>query len=319
MKAIISTWKTLTDTLNVLNRERSNWLYPLLSFAILLVSTFAVLIPLLEQTLGGMHETGLMQLFFFLVVYFMYGLLYFVVTFCNVALLNNIVGQLDGGKPSRRRGLAAALPRSGPIALYTGVSATKGLVSLLAKVLLNPILGKVIVPLVGKRSWQHWRQLSASVPLLMAVPIIALDQPVPKQFFKRSEQMVKKTWGEQVKPAHSIGLLALLVLLPILLLFALPALQQGAAEHNAKLTWQGLSILLVAISVYIQLSAMVNAIFALGAYRYATAQKSDLFPGDISYTAQAFVKSAKATNQGEAVSASLSASPSVIVDDGHLR
>ena len=114
MKAIISTWKTLTDTLNVLNRERSNWLYPLLSFAILLVSTFAVLIPLLEQTLGGMHETGLMQLFFFLVVYFMYGLLYFVVTFCNVALLNNIVGQLDGGKPSRRRGLAAALPRSGP-------------------------------------------------------------------------------------------------------------------------------------------------------------------------------------------------------------
>ena len=319
MKAIISTWKTLTDTLNVLNRERSNWLYPLLSFAILLVSTFAVLIPLLEQTLGGMHETGLMQLFFFLVVYFMYGLLYFVVAFCNVALLNNIVERLDGGKPSLRRGLAAALPRSGPIALYTGVSATKGLVSLLAKVLLNPILGKVIVPLVGKRSWQQWRQLSASVPLLMAVPIIALDQPVPKQFFKRSEQMVKKTWGEQVKPAHSIGLLALLVLLPILLLFALPALQQGAAEHNAKLTWQGLSILLVAISVYIQLSAMVNAIFALGAYRYATAQKSDLFPGDISYTAQAFVKSAKATNQGEAVSASLSASPSVIVDDGHLR
>ena len=40
MKAIISTWKTLTDTLSVVGQYSRTWLYPLLSFIIMLLVTF---------------------------------------------------------------------------------------------------------------------------------------------------------------------------------------------------------------------------------------------------------------------------------------
>jgi hypothetical protein len=240
----------------------------------------------------------------------MYGVLYFVTTFFNVALVTGIAGQLDGNDPPLSRGISTAFQRMGPIARYTLVSATPGLVAILARVLINPFFGGVIVPLIGKRLWLRWRHLSYSIPLLMAVPVIALDQPVPEHIFRRSGLLVKETWGEGVKPAHSIGLLALLVLLPIILLFATPTLQQGSAEHNADLIRLGSSVLLVSILVFTQVSALVNAIFALAAYRYATARKSDVFPGDASYAEQAFVKPKKETDEGAALTTSISGSPS---------
>ena len=65
--------------------------------------------------------------------------------------------------------------------------------------------------------------------------------------------------------------------------------------------WLGLSAMLIAVSTYTQLSALVNAIVALAAYRYATARKSDLFPGDPSYAEHAFVKPKKATEPRDAL------------------
>jgi hypothetical protein len=127
--------------------------------------------------------------------------------------------------------------------------------------------------------------------------------------------LVKETWGEQVKPAHSIGLLALIVLLPIILLFAIPALQQSSTEHNTTLIRVGSSLLLVSILTFTQVNALVNAIFALAAYRYATLRKSDVFPGDASYAEQAFVKPKKEADEGVALTASLSNSPPAIADD----
>ena len=52
--------------------------------------------------------------------------------------------------------------------------------------------------------------------------------------------------------------------------------------------------------------ALVNATFALAAYRYATVRKSDLFPGDPTYAEHAFVKTNKATDAGAAPAASTS-------------
>ena len=188
-------------------------------------------------------------------IYLAYGVLYFVITFCNVALVTGISARLDGADPDLSVGMMRAVQRIGLVAIYTLVSATLGLLSFLARTLLNPLFGMVIVPFIGNRLWVRWRQLSYSIPLLMAVPVIALDQPVPENMFKRSGLLVKATWGERVKPAHSIELLALLMLLPIIVLFATPTLRQGAAEHNADLIRLGLSVMLIAISTYTQLNA----------------------------------------------------------------
>jgi len=315
MKAIINTWKTLTDSLKIMGRHRRYSLYPLLSYLVILLVTFGVIIPLFERVLGLDQQSGSARVVFFLVVYLAYGVLYFVIAFCNVALVTGIAGRMDGHDPGLAGGLGQASQRLGLIGVYTLISATLGLLSFLARVLISPIFGMIIAPMIGKRLWVRWQHLSYNVPLLMEVPVIALDQPAPADAFKRSDRLVKETWGEEVKPAHGIGLLALLVLLPIIILFATPALQRGSAEHNADLIRFGLSLMLIAISTYTQLNALVNVIFALAAYRYATARKSDLFPGDPSYAERAFVKPKEKTDEGAALSASISDSPSIIADD----
>ena len=315
MKAITSTWKTLTDSLRVVGKNGSYYMYPLLSYIILLLATFTVIIPLFEGVLGANQNDVLGRIFFFLAVYLAYGVLDFVIACCNVALVVSIAARLDGGAPGLSAGIARAAQRIGLIGIYTLVSATLGLLSFLARTLINPIFGMFIAPAIGNRLWVRWQKLSYSAPLLLEVPVIALDQIAPQDAFKRGDRLIKETWGERVKPAHSIGLLALLVLLPIIVLFAMPTLQRGAAEHDAGLIRLGLSVLLIAISSYTQLSALVNAIFALAAYRYATAGKSDLFPGDDSYAEQAFVKSKKETVSISALAASTLDSSSAITDE----
>ena len=305
MKTIINTWKTLTDSLRVVGQSRGYRLYPLLAFLIMLLITFMAGIPLFEGVLGA-GQSGPARLAFFLAVYAAYGLLYFVLAFSNVALVTGIAAQLDGADPDLALGFVRATQRIGHIGSYTLISATLGLLGFLARTLINPIFGMFIAPLISKQLWTRWQQLSYTTPLLMEVPVIALDQPAPTDAFKRGELLVKQTWGERVQPAHGIGLLALLVMLPIIVLFATPALQQGAAAHDPSLIRRGLGIMLIAISTYTQLSALVNAIFAFAAYRYATARKSDLFPGDPTYAEQAFVNSNHQTDASAALAASAS-------------
>lgn len=310
IKAITNAWKTLTDSLRVLGQHRRASFYPLLSIGIMLGATFAAVIPLLENTLEADQSNVPARVDFFLVVYLAYGLQYFVSTFCNVALITVVAVRLDGSNPGLAAGLKRAAQRLGLIGVHTLVSATLGLVSFLARVLINPIFGMVIAPAIGKRWWLHRQQLSYNISLLMEVPVIALDQPAPKNAFKRAELLVKETWGERVNAAHGIGLLALLVLLPALILFAMPALRQGVTAGNADQIRLGLSVLLVSILTFTQINALVNAIFALAAYRYATDRTSDVFPGDASYAEHAFVKPKKEPTSGIAPADS----PSVTVD-----
>ena len=314
MKAIKNALKTVADSLRVVAQAGSYRVYPLLSFSFMLLVTFIAIIPLFEGVLGANQNT-VTRIVLFLAVYLAYGVLYFVSALGNVALVTGIAARLDGDAPRLAMGMKRASQRMGLIGLYTLVSATLSLLSFLARVLVNPIFGMFIAPFIGKQLWLRWQQLSYSTPLLMEVPIIALDPIAPKDAYKRGDRLVKATWGERVKPAHSIGILALLILLPIIILLATPNLQQGAAAHNADLIRLGLSIMLVAISTYTQLSALINAIFALAAYRYATAQKSDLFPGDDSYAEHAFVIDKKATEQGDAPTGTASDSSSVAASD----
>jgi hypothetical protein len=292
MKTIKNIWKTLTDSFGVLVRSGNASFYPLLSYAILLLITFAVAVPFLGKALGDV-QAGMSRIWLFLLIYLLYIALYAIIAFFNVAMLKSMAARLDGGDTGMSAALARAAQRLGSIGAYTLVSATLGLLGFLARMLINPLVGVIIAPLVGDKLWSRWRQISYSVPLQLAVPVVALDEPARKRIFQRSEQLVKATWGERVKPSHSINLLGLFVLLPIVAIFAMPALQQGISHQNADLIWRGSSILLVATLTFTQLKSVVDAIFTLAAYRYATTRNNDLFPDDSSYAENAFVQPKK--------------------------
>lgn len=309
IKAITAVWHTLKDTFTVMGRYGAYSVYPLFAYLVLLVLTFVVVIPILEDVLEPAEKELTTWLFFALVVFLLYGLLYFVMAFANVMLVLGITGQLDGVAPASTGALSTrAVQRVPLLARYTVVAASLSALSILLRVLISPLVGGLIAPLVGDQLWQRWHQLSYKIPLQLAIPIVALDQPPPQNLFQRGGQLVKATWGERVKPAHGMGLLTLLALL-FVMLYALPILRQGLVEGNADLRWFGLSVTLIVMLSYLQLSALVNAIFGLAAYRYATAGKRDLFPGDPSYAERAFVTTQKAAEPRTALSTAQSDAP----------
>src|ERR1700752_1285745 len=105
MKVIKSTWTSLTDTLRVVRRYSIYSVCPLLSYIILLLVTFTVLVPLFASLLGPGQQDVPAQVLFFLTVYLAYGVLYFAIAFGNVALVAGIAARLDG----RDLGLSAGI------------------------------------------------------------------------------------------------------------------------------------------------------------------------------------------------------------------
>lgn len=313
MKAMRGTWKTLSDTFAVVGRYRPYGVYPLLAFVVMLLVMVVAILPLMERVLAPLGLLG--WLGFALAAYLAYGLLYGITAVGNVMLALGIAGRLDGvASASTQELLARTVQRLSLIAVYALVAAGLGVLSLLLRVLINPLFGGLIAPRIGDRLWVRWQQLSYKIPLQLAVPVIALDQPAPVSLFGRGAALVKTTWGERVKPAHGMGLLTLVAVL-LIMLYAIPALQQGLVEDNAALQRLGLGVTLLVIGVYIQLSALVNAIFALAAYRYATVRKADLVPGDASYAEAAFVSAKKATEPDAASTTAHADAPSIIAND----
>jgi hypothetical protein len=160
--------------------------------------------------------------------------------------------------------------------------------SFVVRLLINPIVGSVIAPALGKRLWERWRHLSYAVPLLMQVPVIALDEPAPRDAFGRADSLVRSRWGEHARPAHSVAALAPLLLVPATVLLGTPMIRHGLVAHDPGWVRAGLAATLIAMSTYIELSALTNALFALAAYRFATGGRADVFPGDSSYAEHAF-------------------------------
>jgi Family of unknown function (DUF6159) len=214
-----------------------------------------------------------------------------VIAFSNVALLTGIARRIDGRRFRPKAGLLRACRRIRWIAVYALVSATVGLVDYWIRLVFDPIFGAVIAPTIGRELSERRQRISYSVPLLMAIPVIALDLPPSKHPFQRSEALVMSTWGECAKPAHGTGTLPVLVLIATTALLTLPVVRQGLVAHDPVWVRIGLTATLMATSTYVQIHALVDAVFALAAYRYATTGRDDLFSADPRFGEHAFLRS----------------------------
>ena len=291
IRAIKSSWRTLTDTLGLVVRAGMPSLYDLIACAVVLLATFGWIIPSFELALSA-DQTWTARAAFLVVVWSSYALLYFAVSMSHVALLIDLSALLDGHAVDAFNGMAMAFKRVRAVGGYSFISATLGAMPFTMRSAIGPFLGLVVTPFVAKQAWLRWRHLAYAQALIMALPVIALDPATQKGAYWRAEELIETTWGDEVAPVHRINVLAFIVL-PVIAFLAAPALASGMAGHNADLIRTGLGIMLVAIGGYLQLNALVNAVVALAAYRYATAAKSDVFPGDPSYAEHAFVRSGK--------------------------
>jgi hypothetical protein len=183
-----------------------------------------------------------------------YFLDYFVIIFFNSALVACVLRQVDGEQPSLRYGLAFAWQRLPQIFGWALMTSTVGILLRLLEEKVG-FIGRIVVGLLGM-AW--------SVTSFLVVPVLVAEGTGPIESYKRSVEMLKQTWGEQIIGNVSFGLIfALFGIVPAMILFFL-AIGAGAAAILAV----G-AILVVWLVVLALIQSTLQTIYQAAIYLYA--------------------------------------------------
>ncbi len=129
---------------------------------------------------------------------------YFVIVFCNSALISCALIRFNGGEPTVKDGFQAAMSRLPQIAAWALVSATVGM-ALKAIENANDKAGKFITSLLGT-AW--------TVITYFVVPVLVVEKTGPFEAISRSLAILKKTWGEALVGHWGLGFILFLLMLP---------------------------------------------------------------------------------------------------------
>jgi hypothetical protein len=253
---------------HVLRTDKKLVLFPIFSGIGVLIVLASFITPVIILVAGGqikidqMGDNGKPDWWVYPVTFAFYFCNYFVIVFCNAALVSCALMRFNGQEPTIGDGFRAAGARLPQIAAWALVSATVGL---LLKVIENvhEKIGAIVSALLGT-AW--------TVVTFFVVPVLVVEKVGPFAAIGRSLSLLKKAWGEALVGGFGLGLFKLLLLLPGIL-----ALVAGGALC-AAVQPIGLGLAVVALAVLYLLAASVacaalDTIFLAALYQYAAFEK----------------------------------------------
>lgn len=181
---------------------------------------------------------------------------YFVIVFCNSALISCALLRFNGESCTVGDGFQAAASRLPQILAWSLVSATVGV---LLKVIENvhEKVGEIVSAILGT-AW--------TITTYFVVPVLVVEKVGPFQAIRRSVQILRKTWGEALVGHFGIGLFMFLLCLPGILLLVLGGVL--LATHGVI----GVAVLFLG-GVYLlgcmAVSSALDVIFLSAMYQYA--------------------------------------------------
>jgi hypothetical protein len=246
------TWSLYKQSFTILSADAEIVFFPVMSAlsAVLLAAGFfyplfrsGLLRELANQT-AGWEAYALLFLWYYLN--------YLVVVFFNSALVGCANIRLSGGNPTVRDGLRIAFQHLDKIACWAFVAATVGVILDTLRNKSNRLIGRLLAGGLG---------LAWTLVTFLIVPVIILEDRTTYDSIRRSAELFRKRWGEQIAGSFGFGILNLLLFLPALVLgFLLFKLDPALAV--IMVIWY--IIILAAIS------SAVKGIFTVVLYRYAS-------------------------------------------------
>ena len=256
-----NSWALVKASASVLSADKELMLFPIVSagLSVVVVATFAVPTFLAGIFDGSAFRDGGFPVAGYLIGFAFYVVQYFVIFFCNTALVGAALIRLRGGDPTVKDGFRIATSRIGAILGYALLSATVGMI-IRAISERSQWLGRLVVSFIGL-AWQ--------LATFLVVPVLAAENIGPIDAVKRSAEYLKKTWGEQIIGNAGMGAVFGLATVGVAITGVLAiigaAMSQSAALIGLAVT--GLVVGLVAIAL---LSATLGGIYQAALYRYAT-------------------------------------------------
>jgi hypothetical protein len=244
MNTLSRSWQLVKASAAVLKADKELIVFPIVSGIAVLILTISFALPMLLTGVVN-ADNGSIQPIFYLVTFLFY------------------LAQYDGWR--------IASSRLSKIFGYAIIAATLGMI---LRVLSEKagVLGKLVISLIGF----VW-----NVATFLVVPILAVEGIGPIDAVKRSVELLKRTWGEQLAGNFGMGaffglIFFLVILLGIGLIILAVSLKSVAVIIIASL------VFLFALIVITLISSALNGIYTAALYQYAiSGQFGDYFAPDM--------------------------------------
>jgi hypothetical protein len=268
------------ESWKLLRNNKTLLAFPLIALGgtIVVSIVFGIIFGVLGVFSGRSSDTGSLLSLVFLFLYYLAN--YFIVNMSNAALISSVFSIMDGGTPTVQSGYEVAMSRVGKIFTFSAIAATVGVIaqiirqsgresknlviSILASILASTILG-------------IWSVISFFV-----LPIILAENLDVFAALKRSTQLFRDTWGENLGSSFAFGCALFLGFLAAAAPGAILTFV-GASANSGFLTVTGIILLVVVVALFSLISSGINAILQAALYRYAINKEANkpapnLFP-----------------------------------------
>lgn len=254
-----NSWQLVKASARVLQADKELIVFPIVSGIGVLLITLSFAAPMFFANIFDSIFNGQMQVLGLVMLFLFYLAQYFVIFFCNTALVGAALIRLRGGDPTVGDGFRLAFGRFAPILGYALIAATVGMI-LQALSRRNNSLGRFVISLIG---------LAWNIATYLVVPILAAEGVGPVEAIKRSVGLLKKTWGEQIIGNFGLGAFFGLINAAILItgVFAVVFTAMNF-DSLALIIGLALFFLLLLLVVAVIFSTL-NGIYSAAVYRYA--------------------------------------------------
>jgi hypothetical protein len=251
-------WQLIKVCWSVLRQDKQLLVFPAVStIGVLLVTASFVIPGFFTGFWSGISENGANAGLYVLIVLF-YLVEYFIIIFCNAALVSAAIVRLEGGDPTLGDGFRGAWDHIGAILGYAAIAATIGLLLQLLRERAG--IGGVIVAALGGAAW--------NIVTFLVVPVLVVEGIGPVDAIKRSASLLKKSWGEQIIGSAGIGLIFGLLAVAV----AVVGIAIGALAWSAGIVALGVTFFVLVVLAVVLISligATLHAIYSAAVYEYA--------------------------------------------------
>lgn len=258
-------WALTKASYAVLRSDRELLVFPAISFVALVLVLLSYAVPLavvpglIDFDRSEVTPAGMVLTFLFYVVS------YTVAFYFNTALVGAAMIRLNGGDPTVRDGLRIASSRLPQIIGFAIIAATVGMILRLISERAGWV-GRIIIGFIG----MAWAILT-----FLVVPVLAAEGVGPVAAIKRSGELLRKSWGEQLIGGSAIGLVfGLLVFAAIVIGGAGMA---ALAPVNGYLAVVALVVTILVVGAIALVGSALAGIYRAALYQYATSGASTGF------------------------------------------
>jgi hypothetical protein len=251
-------WELVKASAAVLRADKELLVFPLLSLLCTLVVAASFVVPAAFAGLFADLRHGTAPVAFWLLTFVFYVVQYAVIFYFNSALVAAATIRLAGGDPTLSDGFRAANARLPAILGYALIAATVGMV-LRALQERAGLIGRWIVGLIGV-AW--------TVASFLVVPVLVNERVGPVDAVKRSAELLRTTWGENLVGNLGLGFVFGAAVFAVVMLgggLVVLAATQGAGYWVlAPIALTAAALLLLGL-----LQAALQGVYSAALYRYA--------------------------------------------------